>query len=244
MATSETKEIPKPIPTLKELLVTSIISPTVSLPDGIKKIDLGSIGREAEGLLKRSFQDSNGLERGRLLLVSPNGEVKISTKDNIGSSNENGQEICIQLPVQTIFSSQNLPRLQRQTYYLGGFVHSHGIFDLPISPQDLSHLFRNVDSPTIAPMIMVITPQLKSIYFRGKDTPQWDDNFISKKVFHWNNLIESNVKNKIKYGMSKNEQIGINGQVIHKFIRAVKDKYDLRLYSCLVNSNIAVEESA
>lgn len=232
-----------PVPTLKELLIKSTLSPSVSIPEGIQKIDLGVLGEEAEGILDRSIRDPKGLERARCIYVTPEGGMLFQTKDDIGSKTEHGQKTESTISAKKAPGEMNLPRHLSQDRFYAGAIHSHGVLDVPPSPNDFAPLFRNVDSIGIAPMLFVITPEQKLVYFRSINTPQWDENDVNQKILHWTTLLKSNIQNKIRPGMPLPQQEGINAVVTHSFIRSIRDKYHLRLYSCPADKNIAVKES-
>lgn len=240
---SEYRETIRPVAGLKEILVKSTLSPSVAIPDGIQKIDLGIFGEESEKLLDRSLKDPQGIERGRMLYVTPEGGVLFQTKDSVGSITKDGQQTQMNISVKMAPKYINLPRPMNQDRFYAGIIHSHGTYDVPASPFDFTPLFRSVDSIGIAPMLFVVTPKLKSIYFRSNDTPQWDEETVNKKVVHWTELLRSSIQKRIQPGMSLPQIEGINAIQTYGLIRTLRDKYHLKLYSCPLHKNVAVEEN-
>lgn len=241
---AEYKESYKFTPTLRDILIKSTLSPDVAISEGIQKIDLGFLGEEAEGLLDRSLGDPRGMERSKILYVTPDHKILVQKKDNIGSAIENGQEIKSTIFVRKYPKRLNLPRHENQDRFFAGGIHSHGIYDIPPSAQDFAPLFLNVDSIGIAPMLFVATIKQKIIYFRSKNTPQWDENTVNEKVIHWSKSLQNIVRQKLHPEMSDSQQEGINAVETHNFIRGLRDKYHLVLYSCPIEKNIAIKESA
>ena len=196
-------------------------------------------------MLDRSLADREGRERARVVVVKPNGQVLMSTDDDIGEKTPSGQTTRMKpLKVKVASNYENLPHKERLDRYVAGFVHSHGIDDVPMSPQDLKSLFEGADLFGTIPMIMVITPELKQVIFRGKDTPLWPTDEVNKKTEHWLSMLYESIRKRIIPGMTPEQQIGINAIVTHGLIRAISKKYDLRRFSCPVSSNIATIESA
>ncbi len=240
----EFHETIQPLPTLKEVLIKSTLSPNVSLPGDIPKINLGVLGQEADNLLDRSLRDPQGLERGRMIYITPDGKLLLQSEDSVGVKDESGQKTRANIHAKRNPLWMSLPRHMQQDRFFGGVIHSHGVHDLPPSPRDFTPLFSSVSSIGIAPMLFVITPEIKSVYFRSPNTPQWDDATLQKNIQSWEEKLMNQIRGKIRPGMSYHQQVGINALETHQFIRSLQDRYQVKLFSCPTDKNIAVKETA
>jgi len=243
----ETGEVSKPS-LLRDLIKEAIFSPTLSISFEPRSIDLGPFGEEAEGIMGRTLSDPQGLERARIVYVTRGGKVLIQQKDIVGQVTEEGQYCNLgPLLFRTINVSPNfshLPRNLRQDKYVGLIIHSHGFYELPFSPQDLAVLFSSEMNILASPALFVVTPERKHLLLRTAKTPQWDILVLDKKIKSWASMVGERIMAHVDSSMPFSQQVGINAQVQHSFIRQVSEKYHLLRYSCRFADNIALRESA
>ncbi len=200
------------------------------IPDGVRKIDLGMIGEVAEGVLDRTLADPSGLERLREITVSLDRKLRVGEKDSIGRKTEEGQRLepNYLVPFGHIVAAE---------------VHSHGVDEVPLSPIDLASLFVKTQSPLARSTVFAITVERKMLAFRGEDTPQWEEKAVERKVAHWLKLIYERVEKVEHKVQSQSEMDVLMARVTHAMLRTLSRKYDIRLFSCPSEENVASVES-
>lgn len=227
---SEFKELQSDVG-FKELLIKTTLSEDRAVEPSIRSINLGKAGRDAEALLDRSLADEEGMERGRWVLVTDAGGYLLQQRDMVGKKGEGAN--------QSVKSNLRLNENKNAAV----FIHSHGVVDVPTSPQDIISLFLKLKEGGVT-ATFVITPEKKSLIFRGPKTPTWDRPAAEDSLKNWVDSVNENIKSSIQPHMSREEQVGINAMEIHKFLRDLADKYDLQMFSCPSEKNIATRNSA
>ncbi len=237
----ERKEIPNPYP-LKELLIETTLSSSRAIPTDLASIDLGEFGKVAEAILERTLHDTTRLERGRYVLITRKGTILMQNSDVIGKITANGQEIPMKLKITRHLNPFSVPRIQRQDKFIATFIHSHGEYNNPMSPADLTPLFYSEFEPGAWSSVFVITPQLKMLAFRGEKTPQWEKKNADKRGEYWTQLFIERVDRFLDINHSPEEVNIINCKAGHALLRSIAKTYDLRLFSCPSLKNIAYLE--
>jgi hypothetical protein len=132
------------------------------------KINLneGVIGGHSEAMRKETLADPEKRERSRYGKITIDRRLLISNHSIIGNKTDVA-------PHAEIFSN-DLPVLN---------LHTHGIVDLPPSPMDIRILLPSLQDGGLA-AIIVITPSMRFLLLRTKETPRRSaggiDNIISE----------------------------------------------------------------
>jgi len=235
---------------LRDLLIETTLSPDMAIRDGVKRIDLGNLGAEAETIRANTLADPEKKERGRIVYVTYDRRLFVQTKDLVGKRIDTGDDGTIVegiFPDLEILTHKNFYAVQRQyrqNRFLATVIHCHKDIEIPASPQDMRYLLLNQFELSACPLVFVVTVQRKMLIFRGRGTPQFPQDIADKKVEGWYREMIERQKRFIKPEMSESEQIGICARANHALIRQLAMKYDFRLYSCAVSENIASLESA
>lgn len=229
---------------LNEILLEAVFSPRIAISPEIRRIDLGYFGLLSEKMIQRTLKDSLGRERGRSVLLNNKGNLTIRHFDTLGAFADDGRlllQISLKLDTRSEYQSK---KPCRRTNLLAGIIHTHGHYDLPASPLDFYTLFGHPDTPSLAPMIMVVTPERKSLYFRSPNTPQWPSSDLSDQIIYWDNWLNRKRDEIISHRMSKTEKTGRTALLNYSFIKELRNNFDIRCFSCLLPRNIAIEDSA
>ena len=229
----ETHENPSHI-RLETLLITLTFSTGKAIPDTVRSIDLGEIGLTAEEMLDRSLADPQGRERIRTVEVDYVRRLSIDSEDTIGTRT---------LAQPRPFRYQLLSTGQPDRHYAMEF-HTHGPNNLPFSPDDVIGLFRPRNDIISPVSVLAITPERKMLGFRGKETPEWDQEKRKRMNEKWTREILDQIQRKTKPGMTRDQLDGIAGVVEHRFLRFLREHFDIQLFSCPAEENIAHRESA
>lgn len=68
----------------KQTLIDAVFSPNVAIDEGVKSIDLGVIGKEADDVLRRSLDDKPQFrERGKPIYVTADRRVIFPVEDTV-----------------------------------------------------------------------------------------------------------------------------------------------------------------
>lgn len=118
-------------------------------------------------------------------------------------------------------------------------IHSHGIDDSPLTPQDISYLFYGKGDPRAVSAIFVIGPGMKMIMFRGKKTPQWKSEVVENKTEERQEIILRTIRRSLKRDMSRELRIDISKRETMAFLHSIAKAYDLSIYTCGSVENIA-----
>lgn len=229
---------------LDQVLSDATFSHNPSIPPCVRRLNLGELGLLSEKMIKRGLKDVYGRERGRPIVLKKQGKLTVHKLDILGPPADVDRPYCrVNLKLETLFSYQSKKPSFRHNL-LAGFIHTHGHFDLPASPADFYTLFSHIDTPGVAPMMMVVTPRLKSIYFRGPDTPQWSNPDLSEQISYWDNWLNCQKNKIISDKMSDSEKIGHISILNYSFIRQLRYDFGIRSFSCPLRQNIAIEDSA
>ena len=225
-------------------MLEAIFNPRTAISPEIHRIDLGHFGLLSEKMIRRSLRDSHGRERGRSILLNKKGKLVTSQFDTIGSFTDDGRPFIrtsLRLDTKSDYLSK---KTSRRTNLLIGFIHTHGHYDLPASPLDFYTLFGHIDTTRIALMEMVVTPERKLLYFRGLETPQWQNPDLSDQIIYWDNWLNHKINEVINNQMRKEEQVGQVALLNYSFIKELRNNFDIRCFSCPLDRNIAIEDTA
>lgn len=229
---------------LRKILIEKTLASDRSIDGQINSIDLGVFGKEAEGLLKRSFADPKGRERGRLVIVTSLGDIQIQKKDIVGHLTKNGQELRVLFFFSSYRNIHSVPRPQRQNRFRAVTIHSHGKHDTPQSPRDLRGLFLDEYNTSACTASFVITSQRKILILRGSNTPDMSNEDIDAKIKDWESMLHKRVVKFTNPYEVIDRSMEMQPIAIHAFLRSIARKYDLRMFSCPVERNTATLESA
>lgn len=223
---------------LKDVLVASVFSPTVSLDRRVNRIRLGQLGDEAKTLLHESYLDD--LERCYEVYVTPQRKVLVTKNYAKGKVMENGQGTLINLKIELDPLGFLVPREKRQSRYLATLMHSHGKFNLPQSPADLISLLNIVESPGVAPLSYVITPSCSWLIFRGENSPQWFWAKINDKVNLWQRAeIDRTARLWPSNQWIYKDVIHFNAHVQGTMLSQIAREYDLQIFFSPAGSDMA-----
>ncbi|OGH10657.1 MAG: hypothetical protein A2857_01890 [Candidatus Levybacteria bacterium RIFCSPHIGHO2_01_FULL_36_15] len=120
---------------------------------------------------------------------------------------------------------------------MGSILHNHADIDLPPSPPDLGVLFLDESSIILSPSIFVITKGTKFVIFRGQNTPQWSEDFVSAKTASWLSQITERAKQFQYQVNSKEENISLHRRVYSALLSQIAAKYDLKVFTCPTKQN-------
>jgi hypothetical protein len=127
-----------------------------------------------------------------------------------------------------------------QSRFAASTLHCHADVDFPPSPSDLKALF--MTDPHIQllhPSIFVITNSTKYIIFRGQNTPKWTEDFVSKKINSWESQLGEREAQFVSEKQSYHEQLFISWRSQTALLNQIAHKYDLKIFTCPRNQNIA-----
>lgn len=227
---------------LRDVLIQAALSPDVAIPTGIRRLDLGVFGTEAEELLERTLKDLRARERERLVYVTHDRRILIQTRDTVAPL-DNPSNLDFTVNVSR-FLDHRERRGERQDSFLAAIIHSHRLYGMPLSGRDLSYLFRTEYDPLVAPCVFAIISELKMLAFRTKDTPQWDNDTVEQKLAHWRALGDKRVAGFLNPRMPEQERMATIAKANHALVRSIGRKYHLLFYSCPSWENVAILETA
>jgi hypothetical protein len=243
----ESKESPE-IADFKEILIESVNSRNMAIREGVEVINLGKIGEEADALLRKSLDDKpEHRERGKSVYVSSDRKVFFPIKDCVGGSvEENGSCIKKSVTIDTaltgrVFSVSSSEHIGQQRF-LGSIIHTHGDSDLPPSVADLDSLFISFSNrlETLSPSIIVATVSTKFTIFRGQNTPRLNEDIFAQKSEIWIRQMRERIR-QFASGQSEDEKMSINIRVQSAMLFQIARKYDLKIFTCPSNQNIAIK---
>ncbi len=226
---------------LTALITEATLAPNRSIPDDVHSIDLGKIGAIAEGMLDRSLADKHARERGRKILLDPRTkDVVLSQEDIVGS----GEQVEYTVSYQCDAAGNAVKRDSRTKPFFVGTIHTHSIHDLPVSPKDVELLLVDPEYPSSKTATILVTHQRKTVIFRGKNSPRWNRERAKANIKLWNEDIDKKARKRLKSNMSDEERLGINAVVNQQFVRFLKNKYDLRIFSTSIENNVVTRETS
>lgn len=252
------KELPQKTEVhLKELLIAITLSRSRSVSAKVKKIDLGEIGQVANHLERRALNDGKGLEYGRRIIVTYDGELQIDSTDVIGldeppkldhgvpGAYEGSRQIEHRLGIRVASFLRSQPRDRfpgRQDIYSVGLLHAHGTTDMPQSPPDLADLFIEERHPMSGSMSMIICASQKILVFRGEGTPTWDEGRVRAKIELWTHAVVNRIDYHIQYKTVPEQRL-VNRRAQVAFLRDMAKQHDLRIFACKSSENVATIQS-
>lgn len=231
---------------LRDLLVKATLSPRVALDKPYPQIDLDVFGREAEGLLARSTADPKKRERSKHVLVTQQGDIQIQSEDNIGEETETGHQVKGSTVIRVVPDRQNLPREQKQREYLGMIMHVHPS-DQAVTAADIVDLLRTENSIKIAPAMLVVSPQQKTLYCRSQETPQLSDKEVDKIADEWEqqlNTVPKRIKSQLTAAIKPELDFAQTQMEVFRLTSELCKKYKISRYSCPSSRNVATMYSA
>lgn len=160
-------------------------SPTRVMPEGVTSIDLETFSGHAEGLIERSLQDPQGLERARSVYATFGGKIIISTEDILGKKRPGGQ--TVETPIFTpIRRDINIKERLFVT-----LMHSHGAKNYPPSPIDCEPLFLSGKDTYALTTVFVVTAEKIFMIFRGVHSPVLSSDQAQSVQAQWNATIQT-----------------------------------------------------
>jgi len=226
---------------LTTLIPEATLAPNRSIPDNVHSIDLGEIGVIAEEMLDRSLADRHARERGRPILLDPRTkDVMVNQEDTVGSS----EQVKYTISYQCDAAGNAVKRDSRTRPFFVGTIHTHSIHDLPVSPKDVEFLLLDPEHPTSKTVVILVTHQRKTVIFRGRNSPRWNWERAEANIKLWFEDIDKKARKRLRSNMSHEEQLGINAIVNQEFVRFLKNKYDLRIFSTSVENNVVTRETS
>src|SRR5260221_43660 len=165
--------------------ITKIIKATIDHPISIsqlpKTIDLsnGKIAEISHDLLIQTLDDPRRRERGKVAKVDLDGKIRIPQKATIGD------EFQIQTVTELFLDEKNNRR-----EYNAFSIHTHGVLDVPPSPEDFANLLvpskhEDIQIPGGVQAEIVITPSARFLMIKTSETPNMTEqeaaNFVDKK---------------------------------------------------------------
>lgn len=215
-------------PLLKDLLIAGARG-DLTLPEYPPTIELGTLLPECDRLMELTYADPEHQEKAVNVYAWPNNTLGVDAKESTSTTIAGGMSVTM----RTVIRSRGLevPRQFRQDKYLVGILHTHGIDDVPQSPRDLADLFAHSDSLVAEVMSGVITPKRRIFIFRGRNTPQWEKDFIEEKVAFWNTILNKRILHHLRPWMSKEQTDDINNRALTALVNQIAATYDLQIYS-------------
>lgn len=148
--------------------------PYGELPD-IIELD-GTIPEAADKILEETFKDPLKRERAIIGIVDSEGKLIINTKEFVG--NQESVSPTFTLKVGFLGGDKRYGFKEQPAL----IMHTHGVEDLPASPQDFSVLIDNPDKSGGVQVQMVLTKSTKMMFIRTLQTPEIDQDDEVRKI--------------------------------------------------------------
>lgn len=79
-------------------------------------------------------------------------------------------------------------------------------------------------------MVFVVAPSLRTLVFRGSQTPQLTSAEAAEKVALWHKLMEDRFNAHVRRYMGYEEQLELNLRVQRALLRDISRRYDLSVF--------------
>lgn len=221
MAAEQRERLQIPI-TLKDAIIGATFRPG-RVYEGPDVIDLATLQQDAEELIDYTLSHPKRHEAGRLVLVGQDNKVTTNRKIIEG---ENGY---VAIPVTfEVNRGYSFVRRLSQDKFVGAEMHSHPS-DKVYSARDLTHILAKDSLSDASTSSLLITPKRKLLIFRGKNTPQLDEEDI---VLNLNSMIAV-VDKAVKLGITQSwlpNVDKIKKNTARRFFRDLARGYDLQVF--------------
>lgn len=223
-----------PIP-IKELLIEATFAQNRALRPGVKVIDLGILGEEAERIQDRSSQLPVGsrIEFAIPALVSNTKKLLLRREEISGTIGSAEAGIGVNLRP----NYENLSKIERQELFIATHIHNL-IYPLPPSPNDFRKFFAEDSHPYSETCVFISNPLEKIVIFRGENTPGWGVDDLLAKVEKWNRNLKiyrfRAITTSLTASLDEQER-----KAQMEFLMDLVKRYDILAFSCPLKENIA-----
>lgn len=213
---------------LRDILLESTFASNRAVRGGVYSIDKGVFAQVADNLIAMSLSDTQKKERLVRVLVEGNGRILVDQEHTIGSPKE------VSIPVKGIKSDLRFPvrfiHPDNKSSYLAMVMHSHGLIDVPPSPNDFYTVLLLTSFSAAASALYVATESQDYLVMRGPHAPQWTDEYIKMKADLWKRNWEERHRQLAQKWHSKKQDIDLQNRIQFGQLKQIARTYDLWVF--------------
>lgn len=118
----------------------------------------------------------------------------------------------------------------KQNRMIATILHSHGLYNIPPSPQDLIPILLRNHSPMAGVCTFVVTPDTQTLIFRSSETPQYSLPEINENIEKLIYALRKRIATHESPGKQISEHLRLNARVIAALQRDLIKKYKLNVF--------------
>lgn len=221
------QEILGPQPLLRDVLAELTFKPGRSIPSHVDSVNLGVFHDEAMQLANNCFLDSENKDSGKIIYVT--GQRKVLVPVDFFQAYDT--KVLGMLGIVSPFKKEIAEKEKLNERYLSMVIRSHRNNDLTFSATDLILLMLDDSNPGASVASLLAGKTKNTLFLRGENTPQLDDEEANRKARLWTFQLNERVHQFIRPEMTEEEALDVVNKAEKALLKQICEKYDLKVFS-------------